>query len=110
MEGEQAEVDQRAGHRLAVDAQVLLGQVPAARAHQQRRDLVAQLVVPAVGAVVGDRALDRVDEVRVAGDLVGPGGRVRVLEVGHEARAPELSALITSLRSVGPVISTRRSA
>ena len=32
-----------------------------------------------------DRALDRVDEVDVAADLVGPGRGVGVLEVGHEA-------------------------
>ena len=47
--------------------------------------LLDQLVVAAVGAVVGDRALDRVDQVDVALDLVAPGRRVGVLEVGHEA-------------------------
>ena len=81
----EAEVHERAGDRLAVERQVLLGQVPAARAHEQRRRVVDQLVVTAVGAVVGDRALDRVDQVDVALDLVLPGRRVRVLEVGHEA-------------------------
>jgi hypothetical protein len=35
--------------------------------------------------VVGDRALDRVDQVHVAADLVAPGRAVGVLEVGHEA-------------------------
>jgi hypothetical protein len=64
---------------------VLLGQVPAARAHEQRRRVVDELVVAAVGAVVGDRALDRVDQVHVAFDLVAPRGGVGVLEVGHEA-------------------------
>ena len=85
VEGVEAEVHERARDRLAADRQVLLGQVPAARAHEQRRRVVDQLVVAAVGAVVGDRALDRVDQVQVALDLVAPGRRVRVLEVGHEA-------------------------
>ncbi len=85
MEGVEAEVHERAGDGVAVDGEVLLGQVPAARAHEQRRRVVDQLVVAAVGALVGDRALDRVDQVHVALDLVAPGRRVRVLEVGHEA-------------------------
>ena len=85
VEGEEAEVDQRAGAGGAVEVEVALGQVPAARADQQRRRLLVQLVVAAVGAVVGDRPLDRVDQVGVAGDLVRPGRRVGVLEVGHEA-------------------------
>ena len=81
----QAEVEQRARDGLAVDQQVAFGQVPAARAHQQRRRILAQLVVAAVGAVVGDRALDRVAQVDVALDHVAPGRGVGVLEVGHEA-------------------------
>ena len=45
-------------------------------------------VLLALRAVVLDRPLDRVDEVDVPADLVVPGRRVRVLEVGHEpARA-----------------------
>ena len=85
VEGVEPEVHERAGDGLAVERDVLLGQVPAARPHQQRRRVVDQFVVAAVGAVVGDRALDRVDQVHVALDLVAPGRRVRVLEVGHEA-------------------------
>ena len=85
MEDVQAEVDQRARDRLAVDPQVLLGQVPAARAHQQRGELRRELVLLAVRARVLDRALDGVDQVDVAADLVLPRRGVRVLEVGHEA-------------------------
>ena len=40
----QAEVEQASRHRLAVDEQVPLGQVPAARPHEQRRHLVVQAV------------------------------------------------------------------
>ncbi len=81
----QAEVHERACRRLAVHAQVLLREMPAARAHQQRGHLVVQAVLAAVGARELDRALDRVGEVHVALDHVAPGRRVRVLEVRHEA-------------------------
>ncbi len=81
----QAEVHERARHGLAVDRDVLLGQVPAARADEQRRRVVDQLVVLALGRVVRDRPLDGVDQVQVTLDLVLPGGGVGVLEVGHEA-------------------------
>ena len=81
-------VDEGARDRLAVDAHVLLDQVPAARAHEQRRDLVAELVLAPVVAGELDRALDRVGQVDLALDDVGPRRRQRVLEVGHEpARA-----------------------
>ena len=73
-------------HALAVDRHVLLVEVPAARAHLQRRDGVVQLV--ALGAGGGlllerERAADRLADVDLALDLVGPERRVRVLEVGH---------------------------
>jgi hypothetical protein len=44
----EAEVEQAAGDRRAVDQHVLLGQVPAARAHEQRRGLLGQRVLLAV--------------------------------------------------------------
>ena len=79
----EAEVEEAGGHGLAVDRDVLLAQVPAARAHEQRRDLVVQAVL-LLARVERDRPLDGVDEVRLALDAVRPRGRVRVLEVGHE--------------------------
>src|SRR6266511_4338865 len=80
----QAEVHERAHDGPAVDGEVFLDEVPAARAHDERRDLVVQAVRLALGAREVDRPLDRVDEVGVARDHVLPGRRVRVLEVGHE--------------------------
>ena len=44
VEDVEAEIEQRGRHRLAVDQEVVLGQVPAARAHQQDGRLVGQLV------------------------------------------------------------------
>ena len=58
--------------------------MPSTRSHQQRRGRVDELVVAAVGAVVGDRAVDRVTQVQLAVDHVVPGRRGRVLTVGHE--------------------------
>jgi hypothetical protein len=78
------EVEEAAGDRLAVDEHVPLGEVPAARAHEQHRRVVSE----AIGLLPGvelDRALDRVRQVRLALDAVAPGRRVGVLEVGHEA-------------------------
>ncbi len=80
----EAEVEERPGHGLTVDDQMLLGQVPAARADQQRRDLVVEPVLGAVGRGELDRPRDRVGEVELAGDHVRPQRRVGVLEVGHE--------------------------
>src|SRR5215218_1630587 len=62
-------------------------EVPAAWPHEQGRGLVVQPVA-LVRRLQLDRAFDRLGQVRLALEQVGPGGRVRVLEVGHEhARA-----------------------
>ena len=80
----QPEVEDAAGHRLAVDLHVLLRQVPAARTHEQRGQLVLQRVGLALRRDEIDAAADRVAQVDVALDVVVPARRVRVLEVGHE--------------------------
>ena len=85
VEDVEAEVHEPAGDRLAVDEQMALGEVPAARTHEQRRDLVVERVLRAVLLVL-DRAANRVGEVHLAADHVRPGRRVGVLEVRHEAR------------------------
>ncbi len=80
----QTEIEQGARDLGPIDEEMLLVQMPAARAHQQRRDLVVQLVGFSFGAFEGDGAADGVAEIHVAVEIVGPGGRVGVLEVGHE--------------------------
>src|SRR5215472_11741648 len=81
----QREVEQAAGHPLAVDQHVLLVQVPAARPDHDRGQLVVgpELVGLPVGADEVDPAVQRVLEVELAGDHVVPERGVRVLEVGE---------------------------
>src|SRR5439155_22856256 len=88
VEKEQREVEEAARDRRAVDFDVFLGEVPAARAHEERSDLRVQLVLLAFGRDVVDPAAERVAQVDVALEVVVPFRRVGVLEVSHEyARA-----------------------
>ena len=109
VEEEDAEIEERRRHRIAVDQHVALEHVPAARTHDEGRRLLVQRIALAVGVLEADGAVDRLAQVDLAAHHVVPRGRARILEVRHERRAPELSALMTILRSTGPVISTRRS-
>ena len=84
----EAEIEQRARHRLAIDQQVLLDQVPAARPHQQHGNLVVEPIRLGRRRIVeGDRASDGVAQVDLAVDQVGPGRRRGILEIRHEARS-----------------------
>ena len=69
---------------LAVDHDVLLVEMPAARAHLQGRDLLVEPVALA-RLLEGEPAPDRLDEVDLPLDQVVPDRRVAVLEVGHVA-------------------------
>ena len=86
VEHEEREVEDAAVDSPAVDGDVLLVEVPAARAHLQRRDLVVEPVASCAGRSLlleRQRAPDRLADVDLALDLVGPERRVRILEVGH---------------------------
>ena len=85
VEDVKAEIEQRAGHLLAVDDDMALGQMPAARPHHQHGGLTLERVGLAacrVGEV--DLAGPAVLQVGLALDHVGEDGRGRVLEIGHE--------------------------
>jgi hypothetical protein len=88
----QAEVHERAGDRPVVDLQMRLRQVQAARAYVEYSGVVLELVVLAL-LVVLDAAVDGVGEVDLALDHVAPGGRVRVLEVRHEAARARIESV-----------------
>ena len=85
MEEVQREVDDAARRGLAVDQDVLLFEMPAARTHDQRRDLLVELVLLAVRILEGDLATHRVGQVDLPFHHQVPGRRGGVLEVRHEA-------------------------
>lgn len=75
----QAKVEQTGRDGLAVDGQVLLVEVPAAGARDQRRQLaVRPQLVLLVALLEVDLAPDGVVQVDLAVDHVVPGGRARV--------------------------------
>ena len=80
----QPEVEQRAGHRRAVDLEVALDEVPAARPDDERRQRVAEAVFLALGRGERQRPTHRVLQCGLAADHVRPGWRKGILEVGHE--------------------------
>ena len=58
--------------------------MPATWPNEQDRDLVVEPVFFPLRTGESDRAPDRVPQIDLALDHVGPGRRVRVLEIGHE--------------------------
>ena len=83
----QREIKQTRRNRFPVNEDVLLEQMPAARTHDER----GRLVVEAVrfgGRRKLDRPANRINEIRLSFDVVGPRRRMRVFEIGHkDARA-----------------------
>ena len=77
-----AEVEEPGRHVLAVDFDVALLKMPAARTDEEHGDLVVQRVA-LLALLERDRPLDRIRQVLLAADDVLPGRRVRVLEVRH---------------------------
>ena len=101
MENEQAEIEQRAGHRLAIDHEMFFRQMPAARAHHQHRRIGLDDVVLAFRRGVVDRAGHRIAKVELAVDQASNVGAVESSKSAMKTFAPELSALMIILRSTG---------
>ncbi len=90
----EAEVEEAPRAGLAVDEEVLLEEVPAARPHDEDRGLLVQPVLLAgLGGAVVDRPVDGVAEVPLPFDAVRPRRRVRVLEVGEEDARPRVEGV-----------------
>ena len=87
---------------LAVDQEMLLHQVPAARTHHQRRRRFAQFVALAFGTGVADRSVDRIAQIDLALEDVLQVGEFESSKSAMKTLAPEFSALMIILRSVGP--------
>ena len=84
------EVDDATRCRLAVDEDVLLLQMPAARAHDERGGLRIELVLLALGRGVADLLPHRVVHAHLAFHHQAPGRAGGILEVGHEALGPRV--------------------
>ena len=81
----EAEIEDGAGHRLAIHAHMPFFKVPAARADKQHGGLVVELVLLSRGRVgVGDGAPDGIAQIDLAVEQVVPCRRIGVFEVGHE--------------------------
>ena len=100
-----------ADHRLAVDEHVLLVEVPAARAHDGHGQIaVVERVLLAFGRGELERAAVRVVQSDTWPSITfAQCGVLASSRSASQTLAPEFSALIAILASVGPVISTRRS-
>jgi hypothetical protein len=83
VEKSQCEVKEAGGHAGAVDANVLLVEMPAARAQQERRSPFVESILLARLTDEVDRAAHGRMDVQLAADLVLPGRRVRVFKVRH---------------------------
>src|SRR5256885_13446519 len=77
----EAEVEQARRYRLSVDQRVLLFQMPTPGPHDQRGQLLVQVVALSLRAGVFQRAADGVPAVELSFDHVGPWRRERVFEV-----------------------------
>ncbi len=83
MEEDEGKVEDAARNALAIDGDMLLVEVPAARTDLQGGDLVVELVFLAVLVLERQFAADGLVQVQLALDLVFPVRRVGILEVGH---------------------------
>ena len=92
------QIKQASRDRCAVDQEVALFEVPAARTHDQRRDLVVESVVLALGAGEFELAADCLAEGNLAGQHVVPGGRERILEVAHKHASARVEGVDHHLR------------
>ena len=97
----QAEVHERPGGLLALDAQVALREVQPARADEQHGVVLVEPVALALLLVLHAPAYG-VGEVGLPPDHVLPGGRVGVLEVGHEGARAGVQRVDHHLAAGGP--------
>ena len=105
----EAEVEEAAGDQVAVDEEVALREVPAARPHQERRP--GRRRGGSDFSPVSSSIVRSIASIRLAwpSRMLRHVGEFASSKSAMKHRAPELSALMTILRSTGPVISTRRS-
>src|SRR4051794_30597096 len=77
-------IEERSGYRSSVNFEVLLKKMPAARPHDQGRNLLFESILLPFRACEVDPPVHGVSQVRLTVQVVLPGWGVGVLEVGHE--------------------------
>ena len=90
----QAKIEQPAGQALAIDGDVPLGQMPAARAHHQHRRARVELVGLAgnrVGIIQFARPI--IFQIDLAFNHIGPDRRRCIFKIGHEHMRPAIEAV-----------------
>ena len=102
MEKIKREIEEAAADRLSIDDDVLLGQMPAARPHEKRRNLVIESVLLALRRGEIDAPADGVAQVEMALHVVVPLWRVGVLEIGHEHGGARVERIDDHLAVDGP--------
>ena len=91
---EEPEIKQRSRHGIPVDNDMLLRQMPAARAHKQDGQGGVQLVVFLGRRIrVGDRPPNGIAQVYMALDEVAPRRRVGVFKIPHEDVGPRIQSV-----------------
>src|SRR5208282_692209 len=81
---EQAKIEQRPRDWLTFHQKVLFVEVPSARPYHQRGQIGPKPILFSIRTLVSDGSPNRVAQIVLAFDIVVPGGRIRVLEIGHE--------------------------
>ncbi len=83
MEEEEAEIEETAGNRPAVDEDVFFHQMPAPGTHDEGGDAIGQAVGFSFRTPELDGAGDRVPEVDLPLDGAVPSWGMGILEIGH---------------------------
>src|SRR5260370_19450468 len=80
----QAKIKDATGNRLAINQSMLLYKMPAARAYQQRRDLLVESVLLSLWADELDWAIDCIAHIDLTLNRAFPGWGKRIFKVGHK--------------------------
>src|SRR5260370_12066363 len=90
---EQAKIKQRRRDRLPLHQKVLFVQVPSSWPNKQSCRIGSKLILLSLRTLVLNRSSNRIAQIVLAVNIVTPGRRIRVLEVGHEHIGPRVQRI-----------------
>ncbi len=103
VEGVEAKVEEGTGYRFAIDQDVRLFEMPAARADKEHGGMIDQFVTPSSRRIVKcDRPADSVAQVDLAFEEVVPGRCCRIFKVRHQHLGPAVQRVDDHLAVGGP--------